>query len=75
MRFPRFQLGKLDKNESARSLALKSGRLKKCLLALGGGGGQLPLFPPLATALVWIDGILYKPFSELGIREVECGKS
>ena len=23
--------------------------------------------PPLATALAWIDGILYKLFSELGI--------
>ena len=31
------------------------------------GGGRLPLCPPLATALVWIDGILYKLFSELGI--------
>ena len=30
MHFPRFQLGKLDKNESARSLALKFGRLNVC---------------------------------------------
>ena len=40
MHFPRFQLGKLDKNESARSLALKFGHLKNC-----GGGGNCPLAP------------------------------
>ena len=35
---------KLDKNESARSLALDSGVLKNCLLALW--GQLLPLPPP-----------------------------
>ena len=34
---------------------------------LWGGGGQLPPLPQLATVLVWIDGIMYKLFSELGI--------
>ena len=40
MYFPRFQLGKLDKNESARSFALKFGRLKM-FAGFGGGGGAI----------------------------------
>ena len=45
---PRFQRGKLDKNESARSLALKFGRLKNfCWLwGGGGGGGAIALLGP-----------------------------
>ena len=39
------------------------------------GGGQLPFLPTASYALVWIDGILYKLFSELGVTEVECGRS
>ena len=46
MHFPRLE--KLDKNESACSLALKFGRFKKMVCWLGGGGRQLP---PLAKAL------------------------
>ena len=45
MHFPTFQLGKLDKNKSAHSLALKFGCLKKCLLALR---EQLPSLTPPA---------------------------
>ena len=44
MHFQRIQLGKLDKNKSAHSLALKFGCLKNCLLALG--RGELPPCPP-----------------------------
>ena len=44
MHFPRIQLGKLDKNKSAHSLALKFGCLKNCLLALG--RGELLPCPP-----------------------------
>ena len=59
---------KLDKNESACSLALTFGRFS-CFLALGGGGegATASPYPPLAMDLVWIDGILYKLFCELGI--------
>ena len=52
MHLPRFQLGKLDKNESARSLALQFGRLKKIVWWLGGWGQLPPLAPPLATAVI-----------------------
>ena len=44
---------KLDKNESARSLALEFGRFKNvCWLLGGGGGGNCPSRAPLATALL-----------------------
>ena len=45
--FSRFQLGKLDKNMSARSLALQFGRCERivCWLGGGGGGGAIEPYP------------------------------
>ena len=48
MHFPRFQFGKLDKNNSTRTL--KFGRFNKIVFWLGGEIAP-PLVPPLATAL------------------------